>query len=255
MRHILVATGLVWASTLLSGTEASAGLIMNPAKRSFPDVAADINGTVNYTFDQAANQGTFSVTNTPYLIAVGPGTGSEFVIMPTENGTRRQSLTLKTDSSGNLIQNSGTYELWGTFTTPLETYTGLLLKGTPTKFGSQDLGSPQTPDAVGGGFTMTPVGGAGLVSDSDIFDAEIAVTGGQLAEFFGPTAYMRITPELESTFTGKFDTNFTAVKATSNTRGLEPKPIPIPEPTTIAVLLAGGVGLAVRHRRNRAAQG
>ncbi len=82
------------------------------------------------------------------------------------------------------------------------------------------------------------------------------VTGGALAQFFGNEVYVRITPELESTFHGSFEENFSATKATSNTRSYNsPQPFPVPEPATLLVLLAGGIGGLIRHRRRRVTAG
>jgi hypothetical protein len=235
MRHYVVLTGLVWASTTLFATQATAGLIRPGAGRSFPDIAADINGVVRYTFDSSTQTGTFNVTNTPYLIAGGPDAGKEFTIQPNDDGVRRQVLTIALDAQGNIKANDPTnnYELWGTVNAGGQTYSGLLLKGTPTLFGSQDLG---------------PVG----IPNSDVFDAALKIDSGALKPFFGTDNYIRITPELESTFVGAFNQDFSGVKATSNTRTYNsPFPFPIPEPTTVLVLLAGGVGLVHRHRRSR----
>ncbi|HEX8203085.1 MAG TPA: hypothetical protein VF590_21590, partial [Isosphaeraceae bacterium] len=154
MRHYVVLTGLVWASTTLFAAQASAGLIRPSASRSFPDIAADINGTVRYTYDSSTQSGRFSVTNTPYLIAGGPEAGKEFAIQPNDDGVRRQVLTVALDINGNIKADdpANNYELWGTVTAGGQTYSGLLLKGTPTLFGSQDL---------------DPVG----IPNSDVFDA------------------------------------------------------------------------------------
>jgi len=235
MRHFVVLTGFVLASTTLFTSQATAGLIRPGAGRSYPDIAADINGVVRYTYDSSSQTGTFNVTNTPYLIAGGPGTGQEFTIQPNADGVRRQVLTVALDQNGNIKAGdaANNYELWGTINAGGETFSGLLLKGTPTLFGSQDL---------------DPVG----IPNSDVFDAALTVTGGALQRFFGSDSYIRISPELESTFVGRFDQDFSGVKATSNTRTYNaPFPFPIPEPTTVMLLLAGGVGLVRHHRRTR----
>jgi hypothetical protein len=215
--------------------QASADLLKPGATRSYPDIAADINGQVHYNYDEANNVGVFSVTNTPYLIAGGNSSSSEYSIVPnSSDGIRMQMITVKLDSTGQIVADAGNmYSLYGTINTPTETFSGLLLQGTPTAFGSLDLGN-----------------GLGV----DIFDANIDITGGSLAKFFGATAYMRITPELESTFAGSFTEDFSALKATSNTRAYgSPEPFPIPEPSAIAVLLAGGLVVVYRRHRRRAA--
>jgi hypothetical protein len=235
MRHYVVLTGLVWASTTLLTPQANAGLIRPGAGRSYPDIAADINGVVRYTFDSSNQTGTFTVTNTPYLIAGGTTADKEFAIQPNADGVRRQVLTVALDANGNIKAGdpANNYELWGTVNTGGQTFSGLLLKGTPTLFGYQDL---------------DPVG----IPGSDVFDAKLQIDAGALKPFFGTDNYIRITPELESTFVGAFNQDFSGVKATSNTRAYNaPFPFPIPEPTTVLVLLAGGVGLIRRHRRSR----
>jgi hypothetical protein len=230
MRRLAVLSGLILTSMTALGHNASAALIRNPATRSFPDVSADINGTVNYTYNPSSGTGQFVVNNTPYLVAGGPTAASEFAVTPMADGTRRQSLDITLDSQGNLVPGpNNTYELWGQIVANGQTISGLLLKGTPTSFGSLDLGA--------------------AAQGMSVFDLNMTVTGGALASFFGPDAYMRITPELDSTFQGRFDQNFSAIKATSNTRAYNsPQPFPVPEPTTLLVVLAGSAGLAYRHR-------
>lgn len=233
MRRFVVLAGLALAAFSGLAEQASAALINPNAGRAYPDVAADINGVVTYTYNPTSHTGTFNVTNTPYLIAGGPTASQEFDILPDSNGIRQQTLNINLDKNGNLIAGSGnTYSLYGSITTNGQTFSGLLLSGTPTAFGSQDL---------------TPVG----IQGSSFFDVNMNVTGGALAPYFGPDAYIRIAPELQSTFNGQFDTNFSAAKATSNTRGYHsPHPFPIPEPTTLLVLIAGGgFGIFHRHRR------
>jgi hypothetical protein len=236
MRRLAVWAGLALGSLSAVNMTASASLIKPDAGRAYPDIAADINGTVNYTYNPSTQTGNFQVTNTPYLIAGGNSHSSEFAINPNSDGIRQQIVNLNLDKNGNLIAgSSNTYALYGTVTAGGQTFSGLLLEGTPTSFGSQDL------SAVG-------------IEGSDVFDMNINITGGSLAGYFGSTAYMRLTPELQSTFTGSFASNFSATKATSNTRSYNsPHPFPIPEPTTLLVLVAGGAGLLVRRHRRRAA--
>jgi len=236
MHRFAILSGLILTTMSTFGRPASADLIRNPAGRSYPDISANINGVVNYAYDSSTATGNFHVTNTPYLIAGGKTAATEYAVTPDTDGSRRQVLNVALDSKGNILPGTGnTYELYGTVTAGTQTFSGLLLKGTPTAFGSLDLGS--------------------VASDSDIFDLEMNITGGALAPYFGSEAYMRITPELESTFTGRFDQNFSASKATSNTRAYHsPQPFPVPEPTTLLVVLAGGLGMAYRHRRRLAAR-
>ncbi len=240
MHRLIAMTGAALAAWGLSTTPvqasaASASTLLKPdAGRAYPDIAADINGKIDYTYSPDTQTGVFLVKNTPYLIAGGPTQASEFTITPnSDTGIRSQEIRLVVDKNGAIVADPGNkYQLYGTITTPDQTYSGLLLEGVPTAFGFQDL---------------NPVG----VTGADIFDVGLKITGGELAANFGSEAYMRITPELQSTFAGKFDENFAAAKATSNTRTYNaPKPFPVPEPTALVLFLAGGVGLAI-HRRRR----
>jgi len=237
MRHFVVLTGWFVASTTLFALPATATLYRAAATPSFADLSADINGQVRYTYDSSVQKGIFNVTNTPYLIAGGPSAAQEFTIQPNADGVRRQVLTIALDADGAILADdpANNYELWGTIVTPNQTFSGLLLKGTPIAFGYQDL------DSVG-------------IPTSDVFDAALTITGGELQSYFGTDTYIRIAPELESTFhdigSGTFTQDFSGVKATSNTRTYNaPFPFPIPEPTTVVLLLAGGTGLVFRRQR------
>jgi hypothetical protein len=234
MRRLVALSGMVLLGSAMWASPVSAELIRPAAGRAYPDIAADINGVVNYTYNASTQTGNFHMTNTPYLIAGGASSSKEFPITPTSAGLRQQSLNVTLDSQGNLISGpANTFNLYGTVQADGQTYTGLLLSGTPTRFGYKDL------DSTG-------------ITGVDVFDFDVAITGGELQKFFGTEAYIRLTPELESTFHGKFDTSFTAAKATSNTRSyVSPQPFPVPEPTTLMVLAAGGLGLVQRRRLRR----
>lgn len=243
MRRFCVLFGLAALLTLGTWDSARAstvgtGLLKPNAGRAYPDISADINGTVNYTYDPSSETGLFHVKNTPYSIAGGENREMVKSIRTIPGtGIRTQELKLTLDSDGQLV-TSGTnsYELHGAVIANGVTYSGLLLKGTPTAFGAQDLG-------------------AAGIQGTDFFDVEMDITGGELASFFGRDAYIRIAPELNSTFTGKFDEDFSAEKAISNTRGYNsPRPFPVPEPTTLTLLVVGLGGAAWRGRRRLAAR-
>lgn len=221
MRISLICSLIAVATTFAT---ARADLIQPSLTRSYPDIAADVNGVVQYNFSNGS--GTFTMRNTPFLLATGPDAAQEFTILPTSDGIRRQSLSVSLDSTGKFVDDSANnYELYGTTTVEGQTFSGLLLKGKPINFGSQDNGS------------------------FDMFDLEINLTGGALADAFGSNAYMLIRPELQSSFTGDFTSNFSAQKATSNTRGSYNPVPPVPEPATWMILIGGGAGLAMFNRR------
>lgn len=232
MRCFFAVVGFAVCSFVATGPTA-ASLLKPNAGRSYPDIAADINGKVTYSYDAGTKTGLFHVKNTPYLIAGGATQDLEYTVSSDSvTGVRSQELKVMLNSSGQLVADVGnSYELWGTIVAQGVTYSGLLLKGTPTGFGFQDLGT------------------AGI-QGADMFDVSLSITGGSLASFFGSDGYMRISPELLSTFNGRFDEDFTAQKATSNTRTYgPPKPFPVPEPGSLIVMLAGVAGLVMHHRR------
>ncbi|RUL88822.1 PEP-CTERM sorting domain-containing protein [Tautonia sociabilis] len=237
MRHYVAVIGLIAGATALSGSPARANLIRNDPKLAFPDVlAAAINGRIEYDYDEASQRGVLTVTNTPWEIA-----GSETSSFPIDNpdgANKSQFLRVVLDSSGNVIDDPlNFYELKGKIEANGQTFEGILLTGTPTNFGWLDLGGTSMPQL-------------GL----DTFDAEIAITGGELAKFYGDSAYMEFTPLIESTFEGSFANDFTGLKPVSNIRSYNsPEPFPIPEPTTLVVLLGGGAALLYRRHRRRPA--
>ncbi len=234
MRHYFALAGLVLIVQGLGARAIEASLLKPDPNLAYPDASAGINGSLNYTYDPTAQNGVFHLQNSPYVIAGGPGNSSgtqEYTIDPDPStGIRSQSLTVTLDKNGSIVTNApnSSYQLYGSVTADGHTYSGLLLSGTPTGFGSLDLG----PNVA-----------------SDMFDVTIAITGGALAQFYGTEAYMRITPELNSTFQGSFTENFAGVKALTNIRSYDsPVPFPIPEPTMLTFVIVGVGGLAYRHR-------
>lgn len=250
MRHHLLLSGLSLAIAIALGGQATADLIEPNPTQTYPDLfGGNVGGKITYTYDSASKTGNFQSVNLPFYIATGqdPSSGSpeELAVVPTIDGVRRQTINLTLDSKGQLVDSSSnSYELYGTVVlpavndpktgdtlTPSTTVTGLLLKGTPTAFGSQAI--PNT----------------GLST----FDLKMNITGGSLADYFGKDAYVELTPKIGSTFTGSFTENFEGSKVTSNTRGnfITPPPLNVPEPTPLILVLAGGAGLFLRHRRRR----
>ena len=236
----LTKAGLILAAaTAVLGNPAlcsvRADLIRPTAAQSFPDLDGDIAATQTYTFDPSTQTGTFQVNSAPTLLALGPNVSSEFTISDTSNAPRSESLSLKLDSNGNLISSSSSnsFSLYGSVTINGQTYTGLLLQGTPTQFG---FAAPSSSSP-----------------SMSVYDLNMTLTGGLLKQMYGPDAYMRIIAETNSTFTGSFSMNFLGLKAMTNVRAYDAiaTPTPIPEPSTLAILAVSfGALLARQHRRH-----
>jgi hypothetical protein len=234
MRRLVAMAGVSLACALASGTSAPAELIRPQAGRAYPDIAADINGVQTYTYNPTTQTGTFQVTNTPYLLVLGPSNTGESQILPNDDGTRQQRVSLTLDSNGHLVDDpDNTYALYGTVVVGGQTFSGLLLKGKPTAFGAEVPGASSS------------VGNPG----KDVFDLSMQITGGALADRFGPDLYMRITPRAD-TFDGQFNRDFTGSATKSNTRGSH-APSVVAEPSTLAVLLVCGAGLFLWRFRLR----
>jgi len=220
-----------------SARTADASLIRSSEPHKFPDVtAADATsvGNVQYTANSDGSGGLFQVAATPRFLTANDT--QELPITANSNGLRQQIINLALDKNGALVGGDArnSYVLTGTITTDGQTFSGVLLQGTPLNFGSQDL---------------SPLG----LANHSAFDLDVKVTGGALAQYFGDTAYVFISADQNSTFNGHFDTNFSGGKITTNTIALQaPQPFPIPEPTTCLIVLVGGAGLVHRHRRRLA---
>ena len=228
----------VLAALIYAGfaTPAPAALLRPNDTRAYPDITAFANGYQTYTYNPTTQTGTFQLSNVPFLLTNGQNPDGSFIesnVTPTTDGSaqRTQSLTMVLDSNGNLVAGpTNSYQMYGTVTVGNQTYTGLLLSGTPTAFGSQAL-KP-------------------LVGNEDLFDLTLKITGGSLASLYGPDAYIRVTSEANSTFDGVFTTDFSSEKVLTNTHMISSLvPSPVPEPTALVVLLACGAGLFYRGRR------
>lgn len=207
--------------------------------RSYPDIAGDMVGEQTYFFDSTSQTGVFRVTNAPHVITLEPGGEKMVDVMPDLEGTLNETLQLRLDRHGKLVdQPDNRFELRGSVTIGGKFYEGLLLEGRPTAFGarSRDGGPSQ---------------------DMGVFDLNLKVTGGELAEAFGPEAYFRITPQENSTFQGDFTADFSGEKPLTSLRASRSdEPIPVPEPTSLIFFLAiGGGALATRLRRRVGARG
>ena len=218
----------------LAAPSASANLLRPNDTRAFPDITAFANGYQTYTYDPATQTGVFQLANTPFLLTSGKtadGGFAESDVTSTADGIRAQTVTAVLDSKGNLVDSPlNAFQIYGKVVVDGQTYTGLLLSGTPTGFGSQ---------------TLKP-----LVGNEDIFDMDLKITGGAMAALYGPNAYMRVTAEANSTFDGVFSTDFSSEKVLTNTHTVASiLPQPAPEPAALYVLLACGAGLFYRGRR------
>jgi hypothetical protein len=228
MRSVIVQGGFVLPLFCLGtiGLPARADLIRTNPGRSFPDIAGDIVGTQTYTYDPSTQTGTFALVNAPHLISLGPKVKDLVQMRPDRDGTLSQSLQMKLDRQGHLVDSpANKFEIRGTVVIGDRTYQGLLLEGKPTAFGA----GAQDPSAV---------------KDPDIFDLDVQITGGKLAEAFGSQAYLRIIPQANSTFNGEFTSDFSGEKPLTNLRARSGKmPTSVPEPTTLITLLTCGAGL------------
>lgn len=231
----------------LGAVETRADLVRPAAVLAFPDVASGVHGEVGYTFSATEGSGVLSMRNTPYVFDVGVYAEDKYAITADAAGRRVQSLTVRIDADGNLVADAANkYELFGEVTYDGTTYSGLLLSGTPSAFGSQDLSSL--------GLTTT-----------DIFDADIVITGGELAELFGGAGaglYLRFRTDLDQPgqgFTGSFTDSFQSYTPTSflipvSDPATPPggggtiTPQPVPEPASVLLAVAGGLGLRFRRR-------
>lgn len=232
LHQFALATGLTLASIAVGAPESRAALLHPTDTSQFPDLSA---GYVSGTMQYSAETGQLTIQNTPFALALGTSAASQFDVTADANGQRSQTLDVQLNPNGTVNQSgANTYDLYGKVTVAGKTYDGLLLQGTPTAMGSLDLAAPPTN-----------------VAGSAMFDFDVNIKGGLLAGIFGSEAYIRLTAERWSTFDGGFARDFAAGKISSNIRGYNPaQPTPVPEPSTLVVLLAcGGAGLLIRRRR------
>ena len=105
MRRVVARMALISVSLAALAADVSAELIRPSASRAYPDIAADIHGLQTYTYDPATHTGQFELTNTPYLMALGPASSSEVSVQPTPDGTRQQVVKLTLDQQGRLVND------------------------------------------------------------------------------------------------------------------------------------------------------
>jgi hypothetical protein len=225
---------LAWIAAL--SPYARADLIRSSPSRSFPDIAGDIVGTQTYTYDPVSQTGVFQVVNAPHLISLGPSLKDMFQMLPEHDGTLTQSLQMKLDRHGRLINSpANTFEIRGTVVIGDQTYQGVLLKGTPTAFGA-----------------VVPDDSRSREKNGEVFDLNMKITEGKLKEAFGSEAYLRITPQAGSTFDGRFTIDFSSDRPLTNLRPSRPGlPAAVPEPSALITFLMIGAGVLVLRLRRR----
>lgn len=237
MRCHIVKVGLTLLLLTLLGRPAMtrADLIRPDAKQSFPDLASDIVGAQTYTFDSSTRTGLFQVNNNPAILALGPtGASESYVYDPAGGAARSQLIQIRLDAMGKMLNDPGnSYSLYGSVQVAGKTYAGLLLQGTPTRFGFASP-NPQTPGM-------------------SVYDLNMNLTGGLLQQAYGKDAYIRIIAEANSSFDGSFDKSFLGLKALTNVRAYDaPFAAAVPEPSAFAILLVcGGAGLLYHRRRSQ----
>ncbi len=188
---------------IATASTARADLIRATPGRSFPDIAGDIGGSQTYVYDPATRTGTFALVNAPHLISLGPSGKDLIPLQPDWDGTLNQTLELKLDSAGRLIDSPmNRFEIRGTVTINDRVYEGLLLKGRPTAFGIAAHEHPAT-------------------KDPEVFGLNMQIEGGKLAGAFGAEAYLRIIPQANNTFSGEFNRDFSGEKPMTNLVAVE----------------------------------
>ena len=157
---------LVFFAAFGSGWSTAWGdLIRSSPARTFPDIAGDIAGAQTYTYDPTTQTGTFEFVNAPHLISLGPSVQDMFHMLPDQDGTLSQSLQMKLDRNGRLVNSpENRFQIRGSVLIGDRVYHGLLLEGRPTDFGA----AVQETKAV---KNMRP----------EVFDLNMTITGGELA--------------------------------------------------------------------------
>ena len=207
MRNTIAPAGLALLLAALLHSPAAADLIHAPVGgQSYPEIEGAMNGAQSYTYNGTTHTGQFQYTDTPFLLMLGPKAADEYNVQSNTDGTRSQSFNLTLDQSGQLVtSSSNSYSLYGSVVIGGQTYNGLLLQATPTAFGSQAGSAPA-------------------------FDLNLTVTGGALAQAFGPDLYLQLHPSLNSTFDGSFNKDFTTNTVAARWALIPRIPNPVPEP-------------------------
>ncbi len=234
MHRFFVVVSTVALTCVALTQTASADLLRPKDTRDFPDLTAFANGYQTYSYDPGSKTGLFQLANVPFLLTQGKNTDGSFNetnVSKSDDGIQAQKVTAVLDANGHLVDSPlNTFQVYGKVVLDGQTYSGLLLQGTPTAFGSQ---------------TLKPT-----VDGEDLFDMKLQITGGSMADLYGKNAYMRVTAEANSTFDGVFTSAFSSEKVMTNVHSISSLlPQPAPEPATLYVLLACGAGLFYRGRR------
>ncbi|MHB1557108.1 MAG: PEP-CTERM sorting domain-containing protein [Isosphaeraceae bacterium] len=198
--RIVARVGVLAVAALISAFErpASADLIRATPGRSFPDIAGDIGGSQTYVYDPATQTGTFTLRNAPHLISLGPSGRDLIPLRPNLDGTLYQTLRVKVDRNGRIVNSPlNEFEIRGCVRIKGKPFDGVLLRGTPTAFGIAEHDSPSA-------------------RAQDIFGLNVKIESGKLASAFGAEAYLRIVPQVNSTFNGEFTSDFSGEKPMTN---------------------------------------
>jgi hypothetical protein len=168
MRSAIVPRGLVLLLLWLGGfgLPVRADLIRAKPGQAFPDIAGDIVGSQTYTYDPMTKTGTFALVNAPHLISLGPSVKDLVPMRPDQDGTLLQSLRMTLDRHGRVVDSPGNrFEVRGTVVIGDQTYQGVLLEGRPMAFGAETRDASPKPDR-------------------DVFELDVQIKGGKLAEAF-----------------------------------------------------------------------
>lgn len=204
---------------LALASPSSATLLGNAVQ--FPLISFDNGGATTYD----AGTDLFSVNANPVALRAVPATPPLF-ITPSANGGEDFLINIFVGSDGSLIGGvsdfpdllvTGDIDVEGDGTPE---FSGVLLAGEVTGFGYQNN------------------------VRTDLYDFTFTVTGGLLAEAFGPIVGVSLQSE-RSTFTGEFAESFAG--QAKGTLGA------IPEPGTLMLLGAGLLGLATAGKRRATA--
>ncbi|MEI8194909.1 MAG: SdrD B-like domain-containing protein, partial [Phycisphaerae bacterium] len=159
-----------------------------PFSAGYPQIFYDASSTLNYSYDNTSQVGTFAANALPLSFA--GSTSGPWAYVTSDTTAASLTLTLPLNAAGQLAANPGAvpnqFTLTGTLNIDGTDYSGVLLAGTAVDFGFQ----PTTPNAI--------------------FGARIHPTTGTLLSFYhGNDAYVEIIAN-GSTFKNSFTDPFTA---------------------------------------------